>query len=151
MDAHITERIVSAQKRNDSEVEKPHGVRLGFMGHISLISEAILKISEECHSHPTLSILPFVECEEWGEFVLKSLQETKSRDTKLLGGFRAPAQMIDDDDALEGMDSQVASSEQFARFLCQQIVNDLPDNILFRDDNDDDSSEIISQYARMII
>lgn len=80
------------------------------------------------------------------------MQETKNRDAKLLGGFRAPAQVIEDDDALaEPMETQVSSSEQFARFLCQQIVNDLPDNILFRDDNEDESNEIISQYIESLM
>ncbi|KAK0463504.1 SIT4 phosphatase-associated protein-domain-containing protein [Desarmillaria tabescens] len=61
-DARLMYRIVEGQKHNDIESAKPKGVRLGYMGHLQLISEDVLI---------ALEVFP---------------PETKRRDNILLGG-----------------------------------------------------------------
>ena len=56
------------------------------MGHLTLISEDVLTTLE--HSSPDLSliIMKFTPQPEWNEYVTGRYQETKNKDTSLLGG-----------------------------------------------------------------
>lgn len=47
-DANLTVEIVKAQRLNDYEVENPRGVRLGYMGHLTYISDEVCKLFEKC-------------------------------------------------------------------------------------------------------
>jgi hypothetical protein len=47
-DAHLTALIVNAQRLNDYEVELPKGVRLGYMGHLTYISDELCKLLDKC-------------------------------------------------------------------------------------------------------
>jgi serine/threonine-protein phosphatase 6 regulatory subunit 3 len=96
------ERIVEGQKLNDvercekiwllrsysrlSSSAKPKGVRLGYMGHLTLISEDVItaldhfppdlkQVIEECAPQPA-----------WDDYVRGRYKETKKKDTSLLGG-----------------------------------------------------------------
>lgn len=98
------ERIVEGQRLNDVErcgqiwlvgtcslvysSAKPKGVRLGYMGHLTLISEDVItaldhfppdlkQVIEECAPQPA-----------WDDYVRGRYNETKKKDTSLLGGGR---------------------------------------------------------------
>jgi hypothetical protein len=47
-DGKLTKLIVNAQRINDFEVEMPKGVRLGYMGHLTYISDEVCKLFEKC-------------------------------------------------------------------------------------------------------
>jgi len=82
-DAKLIDHICRAAIVNDEEVAKPKGVRLGHMGHVTSISTSIINIA---------SITPSIEKylsehEGWGQYVKGSLQSTKERESRSLGGY----------------------------------------------------------------
>ncbi|KAJ3289499.1 hypothetical protein HK104_007414 [Borealophlyctis nickersoniae] len=192
-EGRLTSRITQAQRANDSEVANPKGVRLGFMGHLTYISDEVCKLLEKCSADLGDELRDFLYAEDWQEYVNGTLRETKERDRQPLGGARPntnPQQHAlplvtgigggfnaanldeadtgatsgavgttrkeggkesdEDDDDIEGLgggggdvyvaDGDVAS-DQFARYLCQQIVNDLPDRFLGGESSDEEEDE----------
>ena len=65
---------------------KPKGVRLGYMGHLTLISEDVITTLE--HFPPDLRqvIEEHAPQPAWDEYVRGRYKETKKKDTSLLGG-----------------------------------------------------------------
>ncbi|KAH9952025.1 SAPS-domain-containing protein [Amylocystis lapponica] len=85
-DARLMHRIIEGSKRNDIESAKPKGVRLGYMGHLTLISEDVIGALE--HFPPDLRLVAaqYAPQPEWDEYVTGRYKETKRKDTSLLGG-----------------------------------------------------------------
>ncbi|KDQ61229.1 hypothetical protein JAAARDRAFT_173829 [Jaapia argillacea MUCL 33604] len=85
-DAKLMHRIVEGQRRNDIESTNPKGVRLGYMGHLTLISEDVIGALD--HYPPDLRIIiaRYAPRPDWEEYVNGRFKETKKRDTSLLGG-----------------------------------------------------------------
>lgn len=84
----ITEQIINGQKRSD-EAQQTKNMRLGYMGHLTLVAEEVVKFGER---HPrdalTQPVQVFVYGREWEEYVTKTLAETRDRDNAILGGVR---------------------------------------------------------------
>lgn len=59
---------------------------MGYMGHLTLISEDVINTLD--HSSPDLRLIitKFVPQPEWEEYVNGRYRETKNKDTSLLGG-----------------------------------------------------------------
>lgn len=85
-DAKLMQRIVGGQKLNDVESTKPKGVRLGYMGHLTLISEDVITALD--HFPPDLKqvIEEHAPQPAWDEYVRGRYKETRKKDTSLLGG-----------------------------------------------------------------
>ncbi|KAL5532801.1 SIT4 [Sanghuangporus sanghuang] len=85
-DARLLYRIVEAQKKNDADSSKPGHVRLGYMGHLTLISEDVIGALD--HYPPDLKLLlnQYAPRPDWDEYVSGRYHETKVKDTSLLGG-----------------------------------------------------------------
>ncbi|CZS96365.1 related to extragenic suppressor of kinetochore protein 1 [Rhynchosporium graminicola] len=85
---NITMRIVDGQKKSDETQEKSK-MRLGYMGHLTLIAEEVVKFTER---HPpellSDSVLDKVMNGEWVTYVEVTLAETRERDNAILGGVR---------------------------------------------------------------
>jgi SIT4-associating protein SAP185/190 len=85
---HITDAIIQGQKRSDEE-QQARNMRLGYMGHLTLVAEEVVKFGER---HPRESLSPIVQdciySPGWEEYVTKTLAETRERDNAILGGFR---------------------------------------------------------------
>jgi SIT4-associating protein SAP185/190 len=84
----ITMRIVDGQKKSD-EAQARDKMRLGYMGHLTLIAEEVVKFTER---HPpellSESVLEKVMNGEWITYVEVTLAETRERDNAILGGVR---------------------------------------------------------------
>ncbi|KAL2814726.1 putative Sit4-associated protein [Aspergillus cavernicola] len=84
----ITETIFDGQKRSD-ETQQAKRIRLGYMGHLTLIAEEVVKFSER---HPPELLSPTVMENvlniRWVQYVEKTLSETRERDNAILGGVR---------------------------------------------------------------
>ncbi|KAE8350667.1 SIT4 phosphatase-associated protein-domain-containing protein [Aspergillus coremiiformis] len=84
----ITQEIVEGQKRSD-ETQRTKQIRLGYMGHLTLIAEEVVKFSER---HPPEFLSPTVMDNvlnpEWIDYVEQTLSETRERDNAILGGVR---------------------------------------------------------------
>lgn len=85
---NITMRIVDGQKKSDEAQEK-NKMRLGYMGHLTLIAEEVVKFTER---HPpellSDSVLEKVMNGEWITYVEVTLAETRERDNAILGGAK---------------------------------------------------------------
>jgi SIT4-associating protein SAP185/190 len=84
----ITERIIEGQEASDKAQSETH-MRLGYMGHLTLIAEEVLKFTER-HTEDTLSrsVIDKVQNTEWIRYVEDILSETRERDNAILGGVR---------------------------------------------------------------
>ncbi len=84
----ITERIVEGQKRSD-EAQTNKNMRLGYMGHLTLIAEEVVKFTER-HPPEVLSqvVLDKVTSRQWSDYVENTLSDTRERDNAILGGVR---------------------------------------------------------------
>ncbi|KAF9428928.1 hypothetical protein BGZ94_000492, partial [Podila epigama] len=162
-DGQLTKRITDAQRLCDYECAQPKGVRLGYMGHLTYIADETVRLLE---LYSQTSLLPmlyeYIDLEDWWNYVSKILKETKERDALVLGGSRpnvieshksglddANDDYMDDNDEFgddndflggdsgTGHEGDVAS-DQFARYLCQQITNNLPDKFGSSDEDDDE-------------
>ncbi|KAL4752902.1 hypothetical protein BDW72DRAFT_169892, partial [Aspergillus terricola var. indicus] len=84
----ITQAIIEGQKRSD-ETQRAKRIRLGYMGHLTLIAEEVVKFSER---HPpellSTTVMDNVLNPEWIEYVEQTLSETRERDNAILGGVR---------------------------------------------------------------
>ncbi|KAF7298318.1 hypothetical protein MKEN_01356300 [Mycena kentingensis (nom. inval.)] len=85
-DAQLMRRIVEGQRMNDTECAKPKSVRLGFMGHLTLIAEDVLTALERFPTELRDQIASFAPQPDWDEYVQGRYNETKRRDAELLGG-----------------------------------------------------------------
>lgn len=84
----ITTRILDGQKASDLS-QKEKGMRLGYMGHLTLIAEEVCKFGNR-QTPETLetTIGERVGRPEWTEYVEGILAETRDRDNAVLGGVR---------------------------------------------------------------
>lgn len=84
----ITERIVEGQKESD-RVQAERNMRLGYMGHLTLIAEEVVKFAER-HPPNVLGhkVLEKVSNPVWVEYVEDTLAATRERDNAILGGVR---------------------------------------------------------------
>ena len=85
---HITSRIIEGQAMSDL-AEAKDNVRLGYMGHLTLIAEEVVKFSER-YSPENLSqsVYNSLTSQEWISYVDQKLAETRERDNAVLGGIR---------------------------------------------------------------
>ncbi|OAF62731.2 hypothetical protein VC83_01263 [Pseudogymnoascus destructans] len=84
----ITNRIVGGQNMSD-EAQQLDRMRLGYMGHLTLIAEEVVKFTER-HPPELLSelVLDKVLNLDWNHYVEVTLAETRERDNAILGGVR---------------------------------------------------------------
>ncbi|KAJ3323406.1 hypothetical protein HDV06_001926 [Boothiomyces sp. JEL0866] len=169
----LIQQITNAQRLNDYHVEQPKGFRLGYMGHLTYISEETCKLFEKCAEELDDDLHNYIHSEEWHEYVNHTFRQTQETDRQTLGGTK-PEQVggvsafggagsavdddfkskpvvlvkstihdIDDDNAEKNLhsDSVDAYHDQFTRYLCQQMVKDLPDRFLGADSSDDEEEK----------
>ncbi|KAK2478937.1 hypothetical protein H9L39_08311 [Fusarium oxysporum f. sp. albedinis] len=91
--ADVTSAIINGQKASDESQAKTK-TRMGYMGHLTLIAEEVVKFTER-HPPELLSetVLDRVMSQEWISYVEGSLAETRERDNAILGGVRPEVAM----------------------------------------------------------
>lgn len=86
----ITERIIEGQRASD-KAQKETKMRMGYMGHLTLIAEEVVKFTEKYFNPPDILsqvVLEKVMHPDWVDYVENVLSETRERDNAILGGFR---------------------------------------------------------------
>ncbi|KAI0798370.1 SAPS-domain-containing protein [Xylaria sp. FL0064] len=86
--ADITNAIINGQKSSE-ESQAQSKTRMGFMGHLTLIAEEVVKFTER--NPPELLsdlVLDRVMSQDWINYVEGALAETRERDNAILGGVR---------------------------------------------------------------
>lgn len=86
--ADITYQIINGQRASEESQLKSR-TRMGYMGHLTLIAEEVVKFTER-HPPELLSdiVLQKVMDQEWINYVEGALAETRERDNAILGGVR---------------------------------------------------------------
>ena len=99
----ITERIVEGQRRSD-EAQAQKNMRLGYMGHLTLIAEEVVKFTER-HPPEVLSqtVLDKVTSRQWNDYVENTLADTRERDNAILGGIRPDVAVGPRQDGFKGV------------------------------------------------
>lgn len=91
--AEIPAQIVKGQRDND-EAEAAKKTRLGYMGHLTLISEEVVKFTERLGPEGLpKEIMKTVLHPDWVSFVEDTLSETRERDNAILGGVKPDMSM----------------------------------------------------------
>lgn len=91
--ADITTQIINGQNASE-ESQRQNKTRMGYMGHLTLIAEEVVKFTER-HPPELLSetVLQRVMDQEWINYVEGALAETRERDNAILGGVRPEVAM----------------------------------------------------------
>ncbi|KAF8304993.1 SAPS-domain-containing protein [Clavulina sp. PMI_390] len=85
-DARLADRILEAQALCDKATEGRKGVRLAYMGHLTLISEDVIS-ALSVYPPDLVSILAkYCPQPQWDLYVSGRFKETKARDSSTLGG-----------------------------------------------------------------
>jgi serine/threonine-protein phosphatase 6 regulatory subunit 3 len=82
-DANLLQRIVDASKENEEECAKPKGIRRGYMGHITSISQSLLNIATVTPSIEKL----LNEHQEWNNYAKGALTTARERENRSLAGY----------------------------------------------------------------
>jgi SIT4-associating protein SAP185/190 len=95
----ITNKIVEGQRLCTEYEETHNGLRLGFMGHLTLIAEEVVKFIQ-LYPTSTLSELIDVKIEDevWDEYVNHVLYDTREKYNAILGGDEEDDDEEDDDE-----------------------------------------------------
>lgn len=86
--ADVTQRILDGQTASDN-AQKEKGMRLGYMGHLTLIAEEVLKLQDR--QAPEVlgdQIIERITRDEWIQYLETTLSETRDRDNAVLGGVK---------------------------------------------------------------
>ncbi|KAJ9150573.1 SAPS-domain-containing protein [Coniochaeta hoffmannii] len=91
--ADITAQIIRGQLASEESQAKTK-TRMGYMGHLTLIAEEVVKFTER-HPPELLSdtVLDRVMAPDWINYVEGALAETRERDNAILGGVRPEVAM----------------------------------------------------------
>ncbi|KAF8197611.1 SIT4 phosphatase-associated protein-domain-containing protein [Pholiota molesta] len=154
-DAKILQRIVEGQSKNDLESSKPKGVRLGYMGHLMLISEDVITAMARFPPDLRLAIIQYAPEPEWDQYVTGRYNETKKEDSRLLGGgkpvvrsTRTVGQWKVDEDDMRGVSGDTTRGEfKRATSVEPSSVTQTADFGPAPMDDDDDDDNISSSRA----
>ncbi|KAK6455367.1 SIT4-associating protein ser/thr phosphatase [Scheffersomyces xylosifermentans] len=148
----ITSKIIEGQTLCTDYEHSHNGLRLGFMGHLTLIAEEVVKFIQ-LYPTTTLSELIDVKVEDevWEEYVSNVLYDTREKYNAILGGGEEDED--DDDDvnntfdeglgeiieevktglvfnpsqrnerALESDESESDDDDHFTNYMSQQLTN----------------------------
>lgn len=139
--AHITERIIEGTKLSE---QSEYG-RLGYMGHLSIIAEEVVKFTQRYSlSEKDGIVWDLVTSDEWIDYVEKTLVETRQKDQMPLGGGKPEVLRVSGpDDSSDFVSSEFRSdSDQFTAYISQEITNDVPDKFGSSDEDDDEEDVV---------
>ncbi|RCH81858.1 hypothetical protein CU098_000819, partial [Rhizopus stolonifer] len=83
--ARLTDKIIEAQDKNDKACAQPKGTRLGYMGHLTLIADEIMKLFEGYPESVISAVQDTVDLDAWSMYCHQQLKETKAKDSLVLG------------------------------------------------------------------
>ncbi|KAI8064073.1 SIT4 phosphatase-associated protein-domain-containing protein [Thamnidium elegans] len=109
----LTDKIVEAQVKNDLECAKPKGMRLGYMGHLTFISDEVIKLFEGYPEGIISVVKDSIDLDKWHLYCIGQLKETKERDSLPLGEIKPGMQAtLDDDDDDDDEEDEIDEDEE---------------------------------------
>ncbi|KAJ1845521.1 sporulation-induced protein, partial [Coemansia sp. RSA 2708] len=137
-DVRITSRIAQASAANDAAARAPRGVRRGYMGHLSGIGEEVARLLELSGAALEPLIAPYIDADEWLDYVARTLHEAREREQQPLGGERPGAAP----DAGQVFVSRMGLVDPGDAYGADDDDEDL-------DDDDDDGDDVAAHAALM--
>lgn len=141
----ITNKIIEGQKLcTDYEVSH-NGLRLGFMGHLTLIAEEVVKFVQLYPSNSLSELIDIkVESEVWEDYVNNVLYDTREKYNAILGGG-------DEDDDEEEEDENTTFDEGLGEIIEEVktgLVFEEPKkkDLLDSDESESDDDDHFSNY-----
>ncbi|KAK4704808.1 hypothetical protein P7C70_g1404, partial [Phenoliferia sp. Uapishka_3] len=84
LDGKLIDRILEGQVLNDAGI-RAHKLRQGYMGHMTLVAEEVVKLFEHYPTEIHAVVAPHIPA-AWDHYVATTLRETRERDLSPLGG-----------------------------------------------------------------
>ncbi|GAA6006436.1 hypothetical protein JCM11491_004958 [Sporobolomyces phaffii] len=86
LDGRLCERLLDGQRRNDEAAAKRANMRLGYMGHLSLIADETVKFFERFPDEIFAVVEGSIPQPQWNQFVATTLRDARDRDSTPLSG-----------------------------------------------------------------
>lgn len=142
--ADITNKIIEGQKLCTDYELSHNGLRLGFMGHLTLIAEEVVKFIQ---LYPAASLSELinakVEQDVWEEYVSNVLYDTREKYNAILGGNDEPLEDEDDEEHTtfdEGL-GELIGELKIDNFNSTTNASDFENLFAGQDDDDEDDAE----------
>lgn len=104
--ADITAKIVEGQRRSE-ETESARKMRMGYMGHLTLIAEEVVRFTErQSPEELAPSVMDRVLHPDWVNYVERTLSETRERESAILGGVKPDLTMCHRQAVLNAINNQ---------------------------------------------
>ncbi|KAH8553437.1 SIT4 phosphatase-associated protein-domain-containing protein [Umbelopsis sp. PMI_123] len=132
-DGQLTQRIVEAQKLNDELCAKAKGRRLGYMGHLTFISDEVIKVLASYPDEIYAVVKDSLDLDAWDNYINGPLRETKLRDRVPLGGIKPAG-------GLDGLEHDMMTED-----ITRQIAGVKGD---FPDEDDEDEEDGMGGWIR---
>lgn len=128
------------------------------MGHLTFISDEIIKLFEGYPEGIIASIKDSVDLEKWYQYCMTQLKQTKERDSFPLGELMHPVNQNDEDDDEddededddEEEDEDEAEDEELAEAVLRGSYHHEEENWIARCD-DDNEVEVHEQTAGLVV
>jgi hypothetical protein len=128
---------------------KPKGTRRGYMGHLTFISDEIIKLFEGYPEGIIASIKDSVDLEKWHQYCMTQLKQTKERDSFPLGEMIHSINHNDDDDEDEDEEDEDEDEELAEAALRSSYHHEEESWIAGRDDdvvNEQTAGLVVSRH-----
>eukprot|EP01116_Phalansterium_solitarium_P018501 TRINITY_DN4912_c0_g1_i2.p1 TRINITY_DN4912_c0_g1~~TRINITY_DN4912_c0_g1_i2.p1 ORF type:complete len:617 (+),score=181.07 TRINITY_DN4912_c0_g1_i2:149-1999(+) len=133
-DCNLLGRISAASRGNDEDCSKPKGLRRGYMGFLTLISQSIINLGP---SNPAVEQI-LANDEQWQKYVKGALAAVREKESRTLGGY-APNEFHDED--LDDDFEQGAQDFMNKRNFSLDDDDDDADEVDHLEDDDDDDDD----------
>ncbi|KAK6461501.1 SIT4-associating protein ser/thr phosphatase [Scheffersomyces coipomensis] len=143
----ITNKIIEGQKLCNDYESLNNGLRLGFMGHLTLIAEEVVKFIQ---LYPTSSLSELidikVEDEIWEDYVNNVLFDTREKYNAILGGGEEDEE--DEEDENTTFDDGDNGINEIIEEVKSGLVFDpnVKDRILDSDESESDDDDHFTNY-----
>lgn len=146
----ITNKIIEGQKLCADYESSHNGLRLGFMGHLTLIAEEVVKFVQLYPSNTLSDLIDIkVESDVWEEYVNNVLYDTREKYNAILGGGDEDDEDDEEDDENttfeEGLGEIIEEVKTGLVFEEPQKKKDFLDGDESGSDDDDHFSNYMSQ------
>ncbi|KAG7660436.1 SAP190 [[Candida] subhashii] len=139
----ITNKIIEGQKLCTDYELSHNGLRLGFMGHLTLIAEEVVKFIQLYPANSLSELIDVkVDQEVWEDYVSNVLYDTREKYNAILGGNDEPSEDEDEDESNtfdEGL-GELIGELKIDNFNSSANTGDF-ENLFAGQDEDDDEDE----------
>ncbi|ODV80598.1 SIT4-associating protein ser/thr phosphatase [Suhomyces tanzawaensis NRRL Y-17324] len=135
----ITNKIIEGQKLCSDYEDSHNGLRLGFMGHLTLIAEEVVKFIQLYPANSLSELIDVkVEDDVWEDYVSNVLYDTREKYNAILGGGEEDE---DEDEEDENNTFDEGLGEIIEEVKTGLVFDDATDHDLQKDRLDSDESE----------